>query len=167
MMKFVRYLRRCWLKHAPMWNHFDHAGPRTTNAVEGYHNGLHVVTAQYPTISLFLRKLRQLHDKHLTQLTQLAVLEGKGKAKLPKLPPIRTTTPLNRLMMTSPIRTMPTMLPRNRSCLVQLQKKEEQNCFRCFTAHYQMNVAVIFAKLESRPPSVTTTLPSSIRCCVL
>uniref|UniRef100_A0A914W085 MULE transposase domain-containing protein n=1 Tax=Plectus sambesii TaxID=2011161 RepID=A0A914W085_9BILA len=84
MMKFVRYLRRCWLKRAPMWNHFDHAGPRTTNAVEGYHNALRVVTAQHPMISSFLRKLRQLHDKHLTRLTQLAVPEGKGKAKLPK-----------------------------------------------------------------------------------
>ncbi|XP_064472579.1 uncharacterized protein LOC135387145 [Ornithodoros turicata] len=59
---FDRYYRAYWLTNSLLkdrWGQFGNRGPRTTNHVEGWHNGLHSrFTCRHPNLAEFLEFLR-------------------------------------------------------------------------------------------------------------
>ncbi|XP_056011504.1 uncharacterized protein LOC130051982 [Ostrea edulis] len=54
VLRFKDYVTETWVEgHLPNWNHFDNDGPRTTNAVEGWHNKLNRM-CRYPHPNIYV-----------------------------------------------------------------------------------------------------------------
>lgn len=74
--QFERYYRDFWLSNTLLrdrWGQFGNRGPRTTNMVEGWHNGLHSrFTSRHPNLTEFLEFLRVM--QHATQNRVQALL---------------------------------------------------------------------------------------------
>ncbi|KAM7309482.1 uncharacterized protein ISCGN_013113 [Ixodes scapularis] len=60
--QFIRYFRNFWLSHSiirEIWGQFGNRGPRTTNVVEGWHNGLHSrLSSRHPDLTEFIQFLQ-------------------------------------------------------------------------------------------------------------
>lgn len=60
--QFARYFSSFWLSQVPIkdiWGQFGNLGPRTTNLVEGWHNGLHSrLSTRHPDLTEFIQFLQ-------------------------------------------------------------------------------------------------------------
>ena len=61
VVRFKDYVTETWIEgHFEFWNHFDPDGPRTTNAVEGWHHKLYRMCRRgHPNIYVFIEMLQK------------------------------------------------------------------------------------------------------------
>lgn len=73
VMRFKDYVTETWFEgHLEMWNHFDHDGPRTTNAVEGWHNKFNRMCRRaHPNIFVFLELLQKEQAANEAKIIQI------------------------------------------------------------------------------------------------
>ncbi|XP_055997797.1 uncharacterized protein LOC130047214 [Ostrea edulis] len=84
IMRFKDYVTETWVEgHFHLWNHFDHDGPRTTNAVEGWHHKLNRMCRRaHPNIFVFvemLKKEQAANEAKIIQITARGVVRPKKK----------------------------------------------------------------------------------------
>ena len=84
VMRFKDYVTETWVEgHLEMWNHFDHDGPRTTNAVEGWHNKFNRMCRRaHPNIFVFLELLQKeqaANEAKIIQITAGGVVRPKKR----------------------------------------------------------------------------------------
>jgi len=83
---FASYFDRIWMTGSfppSLWTHYDHAGPRTTNNAEGWHNSLnHNFGVSHPSITTFLNWLHKYQFEVQCRGVQLAA----GRPSKPRSP---------------------------------------------------------------------------------
>lgn len=77
VMQFKDYVTETWVEgHLEMWNHFDHDGPRTTNAVEGWHNKFNRMCRRaHPNVFVFIELLQRNRLQMRQRLSRLQQVE--------------------------------------------------------------------------------------------
>ena len=72
-MRFKDYVTETWVEgHLQHWNHYDNDGPRTTNAVEGWHHKLNAMCRRpHPNIYLFIQTLQKEQAANEAKIIQL------------------------------------------------------------------------------------------------
>jgi len=84
LQSFADYFDRTWINgdfSPQLWTHFDHAGPRTTNLAEGFHNSLNSRFGMpHPSLRTFLDWLQKCQYEVQCRVIQLSV----GRPPKPK-----------------------------------------------------------------------------------
>lgn len=74
VLRFKDYLTDTWVEgHLMIWNHFDNDGPRTTNAVEGWHHKVYRMCRRpHPNVYMFIQFLQMEQAANEAKMIQLA-----------------------------------------------------------------------------------------------
>lgn len=76
LVELADYFGRTWVRgefSAELWTHYDHNGPRTTNAAEGWHNSLNThFGTPHPSLRVFLHWLQKCQYEVQSRGLQLA-----------------------------------------------------------------------------------------------
>ena len=83
VVSFNDYMTETWIEgHFEFWNHFDHDGPRTTNAVERWHHKLNRMCRHaYPNIYVFIEMLQK---EQATNEAKIIQINAGGGVRLKK-----------------------------------------------------------------------------------
>ncbi|XP_048764782.2 uncharacterized protein LOC125672628 [Ostrea edulis] len=84
IMRFKDYVTETWVEgHLHLWNHFDHDGPRTTNAVEEWHHKFNRMCRRaHPNIFVFVemqKKEQAANEAKIIQITAGGVVCPKKR----------------------------------------------------------------------------------------
>ena len=86
LQAFAAYVDRKWMTGSfppSLWTHYDHAGPRTTNNAEDWHNSMnHTFGVSHPSMTTFLNWLHKYQFEVQCRGIQLAA----GRAPKPREP---------------------------------------------------------------------------------
>lgn len=84
--QFAKYFDSFWLSNAvvkDIWGQFENDGPRTTNMVEGWHNGLHSrLTSHHPDLAEFIQFLQVIQHSSQNRI-QALLLDHLAVASAP------------------------------------------------------------------------------------
>ena len=69
VLRFKDYVTETWVEgHLKQWNHFSNDGPRTTNAVEGWHHKVNRVCRRpHPNVYRFVQLIKKKKNKQPTK----------------------------------------------------------------------------------------------------
>lgn len=73
VLRFKDYVTETWVEgHLMNWNHFDNDGPRTTNAVEGWHHKfIRMCRRPHPNVYMFIQFLLKEQAAKEAKMIQL------------------------------------------------------------------------------------------------
>ncbi|XP_062599326.1 uncharacterized protein LOC134260799 [Saccostrea cucullata] len=72
--RFKDYVTETWVEgHLINWNHYDNEGPRTTNAVEGWHHKFNRMCRRpHPNLFMFVQLIQKEQAANEAKMIQLA-----------------------------------------------------------------------------------------------